>query len=440
MPFDKSDKEICINTKILKWKLVGMNEMTYRTILQTWSRRSFLKGTAGLAVAQSAFAAAAQNPSPVSKTGKTLAYVGTYTSAVDGDAHGEGIYLLEMNPTNGELSQPTLVARARNPSWISIHPSRKYLYAINEIADYDGTDGSVSAFAIDGTSGSLTALNTMSSAAAGPAHMSIDASGHFVFVANYIGGSITVLPILAGGSLGSAVDTHQDNGSVGVKHATDAPRGSFAISGHDVPHAHMIAADPHNKFVLSTDLGQDRIYVYRFNAATGKLTASEGTPVVSLPSGDGPRHFVFHPNGHWFYSLQEEASTIAFFHYDPDTGALTMQQAISALPAAFAGSSFASEIQISPDGRFLYSANRLHDSISVFSIAANGTPEPHWRNIHHGRLSPALQDRPDRATSSTRAISAATASHHSGSIGYRSADVYRPVTRRCEARQSLPFL
>jgi 6-phosphogluconolactonase len=339
-----------------------------------WSRRRFLKSSAALAVAQSALAAV-RKPASVSKAGNLLAYVGTYTSAVDGGANGEGIFLLEMNPTNGELSQPTLAAKTRNPSWISIHPSRKYLYAINEITDYEGKNGSVSAFELDETSGSLTALNTVSSGGAGPAHMSIDASGRYVFVANYVGGSIAVLPILAGGSLGSAVDVHQDSGSLGSMHATDAPKGSFAISGHDAPHAHMIAADPHNKFVVSTDLGQDRIYIYRFNSATGKLTLSDGTPVVSLPSGDGPRHFAFHPNGHWMYSLQEEASTIAFFHFDPDAGALTVQQTISALPAGFAGTSFASEIQISADGKFLYSANRLHDSISVFSIAANGTPE-----------------------------------------------------------------
>lgn len=348
--------------------------MTDKTLLQTWSRRSFLKNTAALAVAQSAFATA-QNLAGVRKNGKILAYVGTYTSAVDGAAHGEGIYLLEMNPANGELSQPTLVAETQNPSWVSIHPSHKYLYAINEIANFNGSNGSVSAFAMNETSGNLTAINSVSSEGAGPAHMSLDASGRYVFVANYIGGSIAVLPILSGGSLGAAVDSHRDDGFVGVKHATDAPKGSFAISGHDVPHAHMIAADPQNKFVLSTDLGQDRIYVYRFNSTTGKLTPTDSVPVVSVPSGDGPRHFAFHPNGHWFYSLQEEASTIAFFHYDPGAGALTMQQTISALPAAFSGSSFASEIQVSPDGRFLYSANRLHDSISVCSIAANGTLE-----------------------------------------------------------------
>ncbi len=345
--------------------------MTNRNIQRTWSRRCFLQTTAAFAVAHSALAAS-QRPAGALGTGKALAYVGTYTSAVDGGANGEGIYLLEWDAANGELSNRKLAVKTPNPSWICIHPSRKYLYAINEVADFNGANGSVSAFAIDDADGSLAALNTVSSEGAGPAYMSIDASGRYVFVANYIGGSIAVLPILAGGSLGSAVDSHRHTGSVGAKHATDAPHGSFAMSGHDTPHAHMIAPDPANKFVLATDLGQDRIYVYQFDPATGKLTPA-ATPFISLPTGDGPRHFAFHPNGHWLYSLQEEASTVAFFQYDRETGALMAQQTLSALPAGFAGTSFASEIMVSPNGRFLYSANRLYDAISVFSIGADGT-------------------------------------------------------------------
>lgn len=345
--------------------------MTNRTLSEAWSRRSILKSTAAIAVAHSAFGAV-QSSAGISNAGKVLAYVGSYTSAVDGGANGEGIYLFEANAHTGELSNRTLAAKTPNPSWITIHPSRRYLYAINEIADFNGSSGSVSSFSIDQTNGTLTALNTVSSEGAGPAHMSIDASGRFVFVANYIGGSIAVLPILAGGSLGTAVDIHRDTGSVGSTRATDAPRGSYAISGHDNPHAHMIAPDPQNKFVLATDLGQDRIYVYRFDPSTGKLAPSDITPFVSLPFGDGPRHFAFHPNGHWLYLLMEESSTIAFFHYNPDRGTLTAQETISALPSGFAGSSFASEILVSRDGRFLYSANRLHDSISICSIAANG--------------------------------------------------------------------
>lgn len=183
------------------------------------------------------------------------------------------------------------------------------------------------------------------------------------------GGSIAVLPILQDGSLGVAVDFHRDNGSVGAAQATDAPPGSFAVSGHDAPHAHMIAPDPLNRFVLATDLGQDRIYSYSFDADSGKLTPVN---VASLPTGDGPRHFAFHPNGHWLYAIQEEASTIRFFHYDAATGSLSAQQTVSALPAGFAGSSFASELLVSPNVRFLYAANRLHDSITVFAIDAHG--------------------------------------------------------------------
>jgi 6-phosphogluconolactonase len=134
----------------------------------------------------------------------------------------------------------------------------------------------------------------------------------------------------------------------------------------------MIALDPQGKFVLATDLGQDRIYTYRFDRATGKLSSASDEAFAALPSGDGPRHFAFHPNGHWLYAIQEEASNIVFFHFDPANGSLAAQQTVSALPPAFAGTSFASEILVSPDGKFLYAGNRLHDTIAAFSIGADG--------------------------------------------------------------------
>ncbi len=212
----------------------------------------------------------------------------------------------------------------------------------------------------------------MNSGGAGPAHLSVDATGQYLFVANYAGGSIAMLPILPGGALAPAADVHQDIGFVGKTEPTNSPPGSFAWSGHDAPHAHMIHTDHNNRFVLQTDLGQDRIYVYRFNHSTGKLTAAESNPFVSLPSGDGPRHFAFHPNSRWLYSIQEEASTVVFFRYDPSTGLLRQQQTISTLPRGFAGSSFASEILVSSDGRFLYAGNRLYNTVAVFSIGRTG--------------------------------------------------------------------
>ncbi len=344
--------------------------MTDQSFSATLSRRSFLSSASAFAFATSAIGittSAAQN----AKSDNSLVYAGTYTNAADGSAHGEGIYLFEANPTTAELSHGRLVAKTPNPAWISLHPSKKYLYAANEMTGPDSARSSVTAFAIDRASGDLTELNSVSSEGAGPAHMSIDAQGKFVFVANYAGGTIAVLPIHENGSLGKAVDVHRDLDEVGSKHPTNGPRGNLFISGHEAPHAHMILPDPSGKYVLATDLAQDRIYVYKFDAVSGKLTPA-ATPFVSVPTGDGPRHFVFHPNGRWFYQLEEEASAIVFFHYDPKTGTLASQQTISALPAEFAGSNMASEITISPDGKFLYSANRLHDSIAICSIASDG--------------------------------------------------------------------
>ncbi len=335
------------------------------------SRRKFMKSAAAAALAHSALGSA-QDASRGSKRNKALAYVGTYTGGVGSGNNGEGIYLFEMSGSTGELTHRKLVAKTPAPSWIAIHPSKKYLYAVNEVSDYHGHSGSVSAFGIDAASGDLTVLNVVSSEGAGPCYLSIAASGKYAFVANYDGGSIAVLPILDGGLLGTATDIHRDSDHLGSKQATNAPPGSFAISGHDAPHAHMIAPDPQGKFVLATDLGQDRIYTYRFDGSTGKLTPADGGPFAALAAGDGPRHFAFHPNGHWLYAFQEESSTIAFFRYDAETGSLAAQQAVSALPAGFAGTSYASEILVSPDGKFLYAANRLHDTIAAFSIAADG--------------------------------------------------------------------
>ena len=340
--------------------------MTDRIRMQDWTRRDFFKGAAAVAILP-AFAGA-----ETAANGKLRAYAGTYTSAVDGGANGEGIYLFEFDTRTGALADGKLVAKTPNPSWIVIHPSKKYLYAINEVTNFAGGSGSVSAFAMDEASGELKLINTVSSEGAGPAHMSLDRTGKFALVANYAGGTIAVLPINADGSLGAAVDVHRDTDSLGAKHATDSPRGSFAISGHDKPHAHMILPDPTNKFVLATDLAQDRIYVYRFDSTTGKLTATEGAGFASLPSGNGPRHFAFHPNGHWLYLLEEEASAVAFFHFDPETGELKWEQQLSMLPPGFAGTSFGSEIVVSPDGKFLYAANRLHDTIAMFAVGADG--------------------------------------------------------------------
>lgn len=340
------------------------------------SRRGFLKGAAAAAVVtQTAVPVAkAQDYGTEGQWGgnygrRRFAYLGTYT--VGNGGNGEGIYLYESLPGTGELKLIKLAASTPSPSFLAASRSGNFLYAVNEVSNFQGTSGSVSAFAVNRQTGDLTLINTVSSQGGGATFLSMDGSGKFLFVANYGGGTLAVIPVNADGSVGDAVDVHPDVGNVGPTTATNAPPGSFAFSGHDGPHVHCAITSPDNKFVLQTDLGQDRIYVYSLDSASGKLTPAT-VPYVSLPPGDGPRHLAFHPNGRWLYSIQEEASTLTFFSYDSSSGGLISQQTISALPPGFAGTSFASELRFSDDGRFLYAANRLHDSIAVFAVNFKG--------------------------------------------------------------------
>jgi 6-phosphogluconolactonase len=338
------------------------------------SRRRFLKGAAALGAATSALAPAQQSHADSARH-PIFAYVGSYSlpQGPDGSVgRGQGIYLFEMNPATGALVQRELFRRDTNPSFMAFDRSRKYMYSVNWIANYQGTNsGSVSAYTIDRGSGHLTLLNTVSSEGANPTHLSIHPSGKFLLVANYFGGTVAVLPIRANGELGPATDVRHDHGTVGREHATSAPPGSFAISGHDKPHAHMIQSDAAGRFVFSADLGLDRIFIWKFDTERGRLVPNHPAS-VALPSGDGPRHFAFHPNGHWFYSLQEEGSTLVVYDYDSSKGKLTAKQTVSTLPKGFAGSNFPAEVMISSDGKFLYASNRLHDSIAWFSISATG--------------------------------------------------------------------
>lgn len=304
-----------------------------------------------------------------------LVYVASYSSPQGPEGsqgYGEGIYLFAMDPENGALSRREVFPNRDNPSWLALDPARKHLYSANETATFQGVDsGSVSAYTVEPSNGRLTPLNTQSSHGAGPCYVSVHPSGKHVLAANYFGGTVAVLPVGPNGSLGPATDVKQDRGTPGPVHAASAPAGSFAISGHDRTHAHMILADPSGRFVLSADLGLDEILVWRFDVQNGKLLPGD-PPSVKLPPGDGPRHFAFHPNGRWFYSLQEEASTVAVFDYDAAKGKLAAKQTVSSVPKGFAGTSFTSEVLISGDGRFLYAANRLHDTIAWFSIGAAG--------------------------------------------------------------------
>ena len=315
-----------------------------------------------------------------SDAGKLMAYVGTYTSPLKNmkatqvdlpPGNGRGIHLFEVDRATGAMTPAGIYEMGTSPSCLAFNADKTRLYTGNETERVgESESGTVSAFAI-GQDGSLKLLNTVSSGGKGPAHLSVHPSGKFVLVANYFGGSVAVLPIKPDGSLAEATDVKQDAGTVGPTKATNAAPGSFAISGHDQTHAHMIEADPAGKFVIHVDLGLDQILVWKFDAEKGTLTAND-PPFVSLPAGDGPRHFAFHPNGRWLYSIQEEGSTVVLFDYDADKGRLTSRQTLSSLPPGYAGSNFCSEIAVSADGRFVYAGNRLHDSIAIFAIGKDG--------------------------------------------------------------------
>lgn len=347
----------------------------------TLSRRSFLKTSAALlsagpALASSLMAQGTENKAPL------IAYVGTYTSSlpiirpgqVDLPAgNGQGIHLFNVDRDTGALSPCGVFEQRTSPSCLALNAAGTRLYSANETEKLTENDaGTISSFAIDRTNGQLKLLNTVSSGGAGPAYLSVHPSGRFVLAANYFGGSVAVIPILQDGSLGAATDVKRNVGTVGPKRATNAPPGSFAFSGHDLPHAHMIEADPSGRYVLCSDLGLDQILIWKFDDQKGVLIPNDPA-TVSLPPGDGPRHFAFHPNGRWFYSLQEEGSTIVLFDYDSAKGQLAPRQTLSSLPPGYAGSSFASEIMVSSDGRFVYAGNRLHDGIAIFSVGEEGT-------------------------------------------------------------------
>ena len=302
---------------------------------------------------------------------RIVAYAGTYSSPA-GSGRGEGIHLLEMDPSTGALTERDVVKTAANPTWLALDRTRTHLYAANEVAAPETGAGTVTAYSIDRATGRLTLLNSVSSEGAGPAHLSIHPAGKHALVANYGGGTVAVLPIQAEGRLGAASDVKRHQGTTGPARASSAPPGSFAISGHDRPHAHMVESDASGRFVFAADLGLDQILIWRFDDAKGSLTPND-PPSVALPPGDGPRHFAFHPKGRWFYSLQEEASTVVAFDYDAANGRLSAKQTISTLPRGFAGTNFTSGIVVSPDARFVYVANRLHDSIAWLSIGGDGT-------------------------------------------------------------------
>jgi 6-phosphogluconolactonase len=288
-----------------------------------------------------------------------LMYIGTYTGP-----KSKGIYVYRFDPASGRVTPIGLAAETPSPSFLAAHPNGRYVYAVNEVNNFEGQrGGSVAAFSVDASSGKLTAINRVSSRGSGPCHLSVDKTGKLLAVANYGSGSEAAFPVNNDGSLGEATWFLQHEGS-----SVDQKR-------QRGPHAHCAVFSPDNRFLAVADLGLDRILISRVGA-DGKLQPNN-PPYGTVKPGSGPRHFAFHPGGRWAYVINEMASTITAFDWNAKDGVLKEIATISTLPADFKGENTTAEIEVHPNGKFVYGSNRGHDSIAVFAIdQKNGTLTP----------------------------------------------------------------
>lgn len=321
-------------------------------IARRLSRREFLAtsaaGLVGVACGSQRFARATE-----STVQSDLLYVGTYTEG----GRTDGIYLVRMDSRSGQLSLVGSVDAGANPSFLTIPPNGRVLYAVNEVDKYNGkSSGAVSSFAIADDSGALTRINQQASDGASPCYVSADRSGRVVLVANYDGGSIALLPIEAGGSLATAAQVVQHKGT-----GPNAER-------QDAPHAHCIRPDPSNRFVLAADLGADRVFLYRLDLDRKSLQHVERGDAV-MRAGAGPRHIAFHPTLPLVFVANELDSTVATLRFDAERGTLTPLSTRSTLPAGWTGTNYPADIHVAPSGRTIYVSNRGHNSIAVFSVA-----------------------------------------------------------------------
>lgn len=290
--------------------------------------------------------------------GTRLVYFGTYTGA---PPQGAGIYVARFKADDGTLSEPQLAAELRNPSYLALHPSKPFLYAVSEVADADGKPtGSVVALAIDPATGLLTKLNHQSSGGSGPCAVSVDPTGRAVLAANYGGGSSVCLGIEPDGRLRPAVE---GNPAGFIQHEGK----SVNAARQEGPHGHSIDPSPDGRFAIVCDLGIDKVLVHALDAGKGTIAPHTA---ASMTPGAGPRHFAFHPDRHHAYCINELDLTVTAFDFDPEKGTLRPVQTLPTIPADVTdrtGFSTA-EIAVHPSGKFVYGSNRGHDSIAMYAV------------------------------------------------------------------------
>lgn len=283
--------------------------------------------------------------------GTLLVYIGTYTR----QGGSRGIYRFDLDTRSGKLTPVGEPAETENPSFLAIHPNGKLLFAVNELAKFQGAEsGAVSSFRIDPETGALAFVNQQPSLGGAPCHLVIDKPGRHILLANYSGGSVAVLPFDKSGVVSKA--------TCFVQH-----EGSSVLPRQKSPHAHSINLDAGGKFAVAADLGLDQVLVYRYDQQNGELTPNEPAATKVAP-GSGPRHFAFHPSGRFAYVINEIASTVTAFAYDAEKGSLDTLQTVGTLPDGFEGRNSTAEVQVHPSGKFVYGSNRGHDSIAVFAV------------------------------------------------------------------------
>lgn len=288
------------------------------------------------------------------------AFIGTYTEPIRFgtgavlQGKGKGIYWLTLDLRDGSLKWEGLTDQVRNPSYLAISPNRKFLYAVNELKEYEGKkSGSVTAFRIDWIGKQLLFLNRQPSLGTDPCHVTLNAEGTHLFVSNFMSGSVTVFPIHSDGSLGDPTDFIQHQGS-----SVDPVRQTG-------PHAHSLTLSPDERFAFVPDLGIDQIVIYSFDQRAGKLLKAP-VPNCPVPKGAGPRHFEFHPSGTFAFLINELASSLDLYEYEGKSGNLILKQTVSTLPEGYTGPNTCADLHVHPSGRFVYGSNRGHDSIVVF--------------------------------------------------------------------------
>jgi len=286
-------------------------------------------------------------------------YIGTYTGGTYSNGKAapvvsKGIYLLGLDSQTGKLEDLGLAGTAKQPSFLALHPSGKYLYSVSEL----NVKGQLHAFRIDPTSGLLTELDSQFAPGDATCHVNVDATGRTAVAASYSSGRVMTYPIKDDGSLDPLVMNILHTGASHVNPGRQ-----------EAPHAHSVNFDKANRFAFACDLGCDKIFIYKLDPATAKLTPNDPAFAAAVP-GSGPRHLAFHPNGKFAYVTGEMSCAVTAFSYDADKGALTALQTLSELPPgvkvipAWSGA----EVQVHPSGKFVYASVRVHDTIACYKV------------------------------------------------------------------------